>query len=95
MGLGEIAPVILATVPVGLLWGTLATAKGLTLLEAVLMSVLVSAGAAQFVALELWSDPAPVFLLAFTVLLVNMRLVLMAASLSRHIEGIPRRLHPL
>ena len=95
VGLGEIAPVILATVPIGLLWGTLATAKGLTLLEAVLMSVLVSAGAAQFVALELWSDPAPVFLLTFTVLLVNMRLVLMSASLSRHIEGIPRRLHPL
>lgn len=94
-GLGEIAPVLVAVVPIGLLWGTLAAGKGLTLFEAVLMSVLVFAGSAQFVALEMWQDPVPVLLLTFTALIVNVRHVLMSASLSRHIGSIPRALHPL
>lgn len=94
-GVAEIAPVLVAVVPIGLLWGTLAVGKGLTLFEAVLMSVLVFAGSAQFVALEMWRDPVPVLLLTFTALIVNVRHVLMSASLSRHIGNIPRALHPL
>ncbi|WP_421694721.1 AzlC family ABC transporter permease [Aestuariivirga sp.] len=94
-GVAEIAPVLVAVLPIGLLWGTLATAKGLSPFEAILMSAVVFAGSAQFVALEMWRDPVPVLLLTFTALIVNVRHVLMSASLSRHIEGIPRVLHPL
>lgn len=94
-GVADLAPVLVAVVPIGLLWGTLASAKGLTLLEAVLMSALVFAGAAQFVAVEMWHDPAPVLLLVFAALIVNARHVLMSASVSRHLEKIPRGLHPL
>jgi 4-azaleucine resistance transporter AzlC len=93
-GFADISPVLLAAVPIGLLWGTLAAGKGLSALEAWLMSALVFAGAAQFVALELWHQPLPVVLLAFTVFIVNVRHVLMSASFSRHIPDIPRRLHP-
>ena len=39
--------------------------------------------------------PVPVLLLTFTALIINVRHVLMSASLSRHIEAIPRALHPL
>lgn len=94
-GAGEIAPVLVAAVPIGLLWGTLASGKGLSVFEAVLMSGLVFAGSAQFVAIELWHDPVPVLLLTVTALIVNVRHVLMSASLSRHIDAIPRRFHPL
>lgn len=94
-GLADIWPVLFAAVPIGLLWGTLAAGKGLSALEALLMSGLVFAGASQFVALEVWQTPVPVFVLAFTVFIVNVRHVLMSASISRHIPGIPRRLHPL
>src|SRR5947209_19020087 len=38
-------------------YGTLAAQKGLTLGEAVLMSALVFGGAAQLVALEVWTNP--------------------------------------
>lgn len=94
-GVADIAPVLIAVVPIGLLWGTLAAGKGLSVIEALLMSVLVFAGASQFVALEMWTAPLPILLLAFTAFIVNIRHVLMSASISRHIPSIPRRLHPL
>lgn len=94
-GVMEIAPVLVAATPIGLLWGTLAAGKGLSPLEAGLMSGSVFAGAAQFVALEVWRDPVPWVLLTVTALIVNIRHVLMGASLSRHMGGIDRRWHPL
>lgn len=86
---------LVALIPIGLLWGTLAAGKGLTLFEALLMSTVVFAGAAQFVAIDMWQDPVPVLLLIVTAFVVNVRHVLMSASLSRHLNGIPRALHPL
>jgi 4-azaleucine resistance transporter AzlC len=90
----EILPVLVAAMPIGLLWGTLAAGKGLSPLEAGLMSGSVFAGAAQFVALEVWRDPVPWVLLTVTALIVNIRHVLMGASLSRHMRGIDNRWHP-
>jgi 4-azaleucine resistance transporter AzlC len=81
-GLSDIWPAAVAAVPIGLVFGALAATKGLTPLEATLMSILVFAGGAQFAALEIWSTPAPVLLLAFSTLLINARHVLMGASLA-------------
>lgn len=94
-GVADIAPVLIAVAPIGMLWGTLAAGKGLSVVEAWLMSVLVFAGASQFVALEIWREPVPILLLTFTAFIVNVRHVLMSASISRHIPSIPKRLHPL
>ncbi|WP_119392556.1 AzlC family ABC transporter permease [Taklimakanibacter lacteus] len=88
-GVIDIFPVIAAASVIGLLWGTLAAGKGLSPLETGLMSASIFAGAAQFVAIELWQDPAPWFFLTVTVLIVNVRHVLMGASLSRHMGNIP------
>ena len=94
-GLLEVLPILVAATPIGLLWGTLAAGKGLSAFETWLMSASVFAGAAQFVAIEVWRDPVPWLLLTVTALIVNIRHVLMGASLSRHIGGIDRRWHPL
>lgn len=88
-GVIDILPVIAAASVIGLLWGTLAASKGLSPLETGLFSVSVFAGAAQFVAIELWHDPAPWLFLTVTVFIVNIRHVLMGASLSRHMGEIP------
>jgi 4-azaleucine resistance transporter AzlC len=85
----DILPVIVAAVPIGVLWGTLAAGKGLTPIEAGLISISVFAGAAQYVAIELWREPAPWILLTVTVFIVNVRHVMMGASLSRHMGDIP------
>jgi predicted branched-subunit amino acid permease len=73
-GVIDIVPVVVAAVPIGLLWGTLAVGKGMTALEVGLTSASVFAGAAQYVAIDL----------------VNVRHVLMGASLGRHMGAIPQ-----
>jgi len=65
-------------------FGTLAAQKGLSLGEAMLMSALVFAGAAQLVVMEAWTDSFTVGALlgvALVTATVNLRYVLMAASL--------------
>lgn len=91
-GLRDIAPVAVAAVPIGLLFGAVASAKGLSPLEVALMSVFVYAGGAQFAAIEAWTRPASVAALAFATLLINARHVLMGASLGPKIQlkGIQR-----
>ncbi len=61
-------------------------AKGLSVLEALLMSGLVFAGGAQFVAMDMWTTPANIVALALTALLVNLRHVLMGASIARSLH---------
>lgn len=81
-GLRDIAPVAVAALPIGLLFGAVAAAKGMSPLEVMLMSALVFAGGAQFAAIETWIQPAPILTLAFATLLINARHVLMGASLT-------------
>ena len=68
-GLVEVLPIVVAATPIGLLWGTLAAGKGLSAFETWLMSASVFAGAAQFVAIEVWRDPVPWLLLTVTALI--------------------------
>lgn len=91
-GLRDIAPVAVAALPIGLLFGAVAAAKGLSALEVALMSALVYAGGAQFAGIETWVHPAPIAALAFATLLVNARHVLMGASLGpkMHLTGFQR-----
>ncbi|WP_342361314.1 AzlC family ABC transporter permease [Terrarubrum flagellatum] len=93
-GIADIWPAAVACVPIGLVFGALAATKGLSTLEATLMSVLVFAGGAQFAALEIWATPAPVLLLAFSTLLINARHILMGASLAPKLGkvSLPRKL---
>lgn len=91
----DIAPVVLACIPIGLLFGTLAAAKGLSPLEAGLMSGLVFAGASQFVAVDMWREPVPWIALALTVFIVNIRHILMGASLARHLKLFAPAARPL
>lgn len=80
-GVLAIAPLALAAMPFGMIFGAEALRKGLSAPEAVLMSLTVFAGGAQFMAVGLWQDPLPWAGIAFAVLLVNLRHVLMSASL--------------
>jgi 4-azaleucine resistance transporter AzlC len=91
----DIAPVIAVAIPIGILFGTLAVGRGLSPLEAALMSATTFAGAAQFVAIDLWREPAPWALLTLTAFIVNIRHVLMGASLARHMRLFPPPTRPL
>lgn len=79
-------PLIAAVIPVGMVYGAVATGHGLSTLEVVLMSALVFAGGSQFVAMDIWTHPASWSAVGFAAILVNLRLVLMSASISRHMS---------
>lgn len=88
-GAAQVSPIVVSVVLYGLLFGALAGQAGLSPLEVVLMSGLVFSGAAQFVAVDLWSSPVAVGTVAAATLLVGSRHVLMGATLAPGLSGIP------
>jgi len=88
-GLRDIFPIMVATVPFGMIFGALAAKEGLSLTENLLMSALVYAGASQFVALQFWTHPLPFWTILAAVLAVNLRHVLYSAAMGRKIGHWP------
>jgi 4-azaleucine resistance transporter AzlC len=88
--LADIAPAMVAAVPMGLLYGALAVAKGMSPLETTLASALIFAGGAQFAAIEIWTYPVPVWALVLSTALINARHILMGASLAPKLAGFTR-----
>lgn len=82
-------PIAVSVFAYGLVFGVLARQAGLSLLEALLMSGLVFAGASQFVALGLWAVSLPVGAIILTTLIVNLRHLLMGASISPWFSRLP------
>lgn len=74
----------------GMVFGVLASEKGLAWLEALLMSVLVYSGSAQLAALQGWSASPAIAPLVLTVLLINARYVLYGASVQPWLAGATR-----
>ena len=72
-------------------FGALAVQAGLSPLEVWGMSVLVLAGASQFVAVPMIAAGAPVLAVVLTTYVVNMRHYLMAATLAPSFRRFPRR----
>lgn len=76
--------------PFGLIFGTLAGAAGLTLWQAVGMSLLVYAGSAQLIALSLLGTGASVLVILLTTFIVNLRHVLYSATLQPYVGRLPQ-----
>ena len=88
-GLRDIAPVLVATVPFGMVFGALAAKEGFSFVEALLMSGTVYGGASQFVVLQMWADPLPFWTILVSALAVNLRHVLYSASIGRKLAHWP------
>lgn len=74
-------PFSVSSIVYGVAFGLLATGTGLTKLEAVLMSALVFSGSAQVAVLQIWSANLALLAVLVTVLVANIRYVLMSAAL--------------
>lgn len=81
LGMQSNWPVALGVGIYGGVFGILASAAGLSMLEMVMMSFLVFAGAAQFAALDLWQTPLPIAEIALACLFINLRYVMITASI--------------
>ncbi|WBU56767.1 AzlC family ABC transporter permease [Paracoccus sediminicola] len=75
------APFMLVLGPFGLLFGVVATASGFDLAQVMAFTMLVLAGAAQFTAVQLLTENAPVWLVILSSLAVNLRMAMYSASL--------------
>jgi 4-azaleucine resistance transporter AzlC len=84
-------PIAISVSAYGVVYGVLARQAGLSLLEVALSSGLVFAGSAQFVALTLWTTPAslPIGALILAALIVNLRYLLITASLRPVFADVP------
>lgn len=90
-GLLAAAPVAVGIVPFGITCGVMGLVAKLTAFETVAMSFVVFAGAAQFVAITMIGAGAAGFgVVVFTTLLLNLRHLLMGASLGPYLLGQPR-----
>lgn len=82
----------------GSAFATLAAQKGLSLLEASAMSAFIFAGASQFVAVEMWTQPltvSSIATMALVTLSVNLRFAVLSAGIQPWLVGMPRaQLYP-
>lgn len=89
-GVRDSIPLLVGAIPFGITCGIMAIAAGLSYGETLLMSILVFAGAAQFIAITmLGAGASGGELIVVTTLLVNLRHLVMGASLAPHIISLP------
>lgn len=84
-------PILLGVLPFGMIYGASALAAGLSPLMAQAMSVIVFAGSAQFVIVQLVAENVPPLVIAATALVINLRHLLYSASIAPYLRKIAAR----
>lgn len=90
-GFRDSSAMAVGILPFGLIFGTLAGAGGLTLWQAVGMSLFVYAGSAQLIVLSLLGTGASAMVILLTTFIVNLRHVLYSATLQPYAGQLPQR----
>lgn len=88
-GATTIAPVLLGVLPFGLAAGVVTVEAGYGVPETMGHSLLIFAGASQIAAISLLGDGAGVAVVVLTVLVINLRMLMYAASLAPHLAAVP------
>jgi len=94
-GARDVAPILVALVPFGLVTGVAAANLGLPVAQAVGMSYIVFAGSSQLAALQLLAIGSPVAVILVTTLLINLRFLLYSATFAPHLRSAPWPLRAL
>jgi 4-azaleucine resistance transporter AzlC len=87
-GVRAAIPIVLGYLTVGMAFGVLARRSGLTPSEAVLMSLVVYAGASQFLAVEMLSNGLAGLPVVFATFFINLRHLLMSSTLAPRLQGV-------
>lgn len=80
-------PVVMGYIPVGFAYGVLGVNAGISTLNTILMSLIVFAGSAQLMATVFFAQGLNPFSIIITTFIVNLRHLLMSASLSTHMKA--------
>ena len=87
-GIKAALPIVLGYLPVGMAYGVLARAAGLSTLETGAMSLMVFAGASQFIAVGMLSTGIATLPIILTTLAVNSRHLLMSSAIAPFFKGL-------
>lgn len=87
-GIKDALPIMLGVAAFGISYGVMGVTAGLTGMETLLMSVLVFAGAAQFISLTMLGSGISGLIIIFTTMLINLRHILMSTSLAPHMSKL-------
>jgi 4-azaleucine resistance transporter AzlC len=82
-GLTASLPIVMGYLPIAFSFGVAATRAGFSALDAFALSLIIYAGASQFLALALLGSGAPILVSAFTLIAMNLRHVLYGPALMR------------
>jgi 4-azaleucine resistance transporter AzlC len=93
-GVKDAVPIVLGYLPIGMAFGMLAVNKGLTPLQSTAMAIFIFAGSAQLVSIEMIASNASVAAIVAMTFLVNLRHLLLSASLSLHLRNLPLYYYP-
>ncbi|NVO58681.1 AzlC family ABC transporter permease [Rhodobacteraceae bacterium B1Z28] len=88
-GVLRLTPMSIFVIPFGVGFGIAAIEQGLTVLQAMVLSVSVFSGAAQFAALEFWPKPVDLVSIALVMFAVNARHIVIGAALSPWLNQLP------
>ncbi len=86
-GFAASLPVAASVSAYGSVLGVLAAQKMLSWTELLFMNLAIFAGSAQFVMIDMWNPPLPVMEITLAVLVINLRYLLIAASLRPIFHG--------
>jgi 4-azaleucine resistance transporter AzlC len=87
-GIKAALPIVLGYLPVGMAYGVLARAAGLSTVETGVMSLMVFAGASQFIAVGMLSSGIATLPIILTTLAVNSRHLLMSSAIAPFFKGL-------
>lgn len=93
-GIADALPIIIGYIPMGAAYGILARQSSMAFFPTVFMSLVVFAGASQFIAVGLLAGGAMALEVVGATLFVNLRHILMSASLSPYFHEAPRKALP-
>jgi 4-azaleucine resistance transporter AzlC len=83
------APLLVGIAPFGLVVGAAMVSSGLSVPQALGMSVLVYGGAAQLAVVDLLARDTPFLVVAVTGLVVNLRFAMLSASIASYFRRLP------
>jgi len=87
-GLKVTLPFMVGAAPFGVIFGALATAQGLSMLQTMSLSLFVFSGSAQFIAISLLAVGAGPWIIWLATLMLNLRHTLYAATLVSHVRHL-------
>jgi len=94
-GMKNSFPIIMGYIPIGITYGILASQAGLNIITTVSMSLIVFAGSSQFICIDMINNGAATLAIIIMTFLVNLRHLLMSASLSLHFKKSNAKILPL